>query len=97
MLDFYLLLDHQSKPQPSQLKQLDYIGGLDKNVFEQLVRKGIIDTRFDFYSDFRWNLEVVTQIDQKIQLLRNDTDVQKLANIIHPALEKQSGLIAYCD
>ena len=65
MLDFYIISDSEAKPKPDKIDQLDYAGGLESDVFDQLIRKKIIDSRFDFYSDFRWGNQLIRQIDSK--------------------------------
>jgi hypothetical protein len=98
MLDFYIIEDEKQKPQlPGQL--LKYAGGLDDKTFDNLQRKGIIDKRFDYYSDFRWGKELVEQLRQRIgkQKIEKDTDVQKLMCILNLAELHESGLIAYGD
>ena len=97
MLDFYLISDSEGKPKPDKLNILDYAGGLESDIFDRLVRKGIIDSRFDYYSDFRWGNQLIQQIDSKANDLNTDTDVKKLKEIIDKAVIKESGLIAFGD
>ena len=97
MLDFYLISDSEGKPKPEKLDSLDYAGGLESDIFDRLVRKGIIDSRFDYYSDFRWGNQLIQQIDSKANDLNTDTDVKKLKEIIDKAVIKESGLIAFGD
>lgn len=97
MLDFYLLSDSEGKPELDKLESLDYAGGLESDIFTRLVKKGIIDSRFDYYSDFRWGNQRIQQIDSKANDLSTDTDVKKLKEIIDKAVIKESGLIAFGD
>ena len=98
MLDFYLINDEQPKPDYPEQANLKYISGLNSKTFENLKDKGIIDYRFDYYSDFRWNIELVKQISRKAAKKReSDTDFEKLFEILNEALESKSGVIAYCD
>lgn len=97
MLDFYLLSDAESKPKPDELGNLDYAGGLESNIYNRLVRKGIIDSRFDYYSDFRWGNQLIKQIDSKANDFSGDSDVNKLKEIIDKAINKELGLIAIGD
>lgn len=98
MLDFYLINDEQKTPKHPKQINLRYICGLDSKTFENLKEKGIIDSRFDYYSDFRWRTKLVKEIN--IKALKNkgiDTDIKKLYLILEKALETKSGIIAYCD
>ena len=98
MLDFYLINDDQPKPNYPEQLSLEFVVGLDSKTFESLIKKGLIDSRFDYYSDFRWNLKVIEQINLNIVKAKNlDSDIDKLNLIINKALELKSGLIAYCD
>ncbi len=97
MLDFYIISDSEGKPKPDKLKNLDYSGGLESEVYERLVRKGIIDSRFDFYTDFRWNNQLVEQIETKTKEFHSDSDVKALKKIIDKAINTKSGLISFGD
>lgn len=98
MLDFYLIKDDQPKPNYPEQLSLEFVVGLDSKTFESLIKEGLIDSRFDFYSDFRWSLKVIEQINLNIVKAKNlDSDIDKLNLIINKALELKSGIIAYCD
>lgn len=98
MLDFYFISDDQSKPNNGP-SVLDFAGDLDDKTFSNLQKKGIIDNRFDYYSDFRWSELLLKQIRERIDLkqMQTDTDVVKLLRLIDAALNQKSGLIAYAD
>jgi hypothetical protein len=97
MLDFYYIADGQ--PKPEYADNLEFAGELDFNVFDRLVRKGIISDDFNYYSDFRWSETLLKQIRQTIEQkqVQADTDVKKLLEVIDPALAQQTGLLAYGD
>lgn len=96
MLDFYLIKEEQPKPDYPEQVDLDFVGGIDYKTYERLINKDIIDNRFDYYSDFRWNVQMINQImDKKGE--QQDPDFEKLNNILRKAIESNSGLIAYCD
>lgn len=98
MLDFYLIKDEQSKPNYPEHVGLEYVFGLDSRTFDNLVKKEIIDARFDYYSDFRWSKELVEQINSKVVKIKNSgSDIDKLNVILKKAMESKSGVIAYCD
>ena len=97
MLDFYILSDSQRKPKPDELREFKYAGGLEAGTFDRLIKKGIIDSRFDVYSDFRWGNKILRQIDIKTRDFRSDSDVKALKKIIDKALKTKNGLIAYGD
>jgi hypothetical protein len=99
MLDFYIIEDDKPKPRDPEQMSLTHAGGLDDKTFHNLQKKGIIDQRFDFYSDFRWGTQLVSQMQQTIQRknMGGDTDVQKLVLLLDLAGQKESGLIAYGD
>ena len=98
MLDFYFIPDDTSKPNDGP-PVLDFVGDLDPKTFSNLQKKGVIDDRFDYYSDFRWSETLVKQIRQIIESkqMHSDTDVKQLLELLDSAIAKQSGLIAYGD
>lgn len=97
MLDFYLISDEEEKPEVDKLDNLDYAGGLELNVFDRLVKKGVVDSRFDYYTDFRWENQLIQQIISKANRLSADTDVKKLKEIIDKVAIADVGLIAFGD
>jgi hypothetical protein len=99
MLDFYLLKDDQALPKHPEQLGLEFVGGLDDETFYNLQNKGIIDNRFDFYSDFRLGTELIKQIRETIlqKQLQADADVKMLTQLFDKAEKKQSGLIALGD
>ena len=98
MLDFYIIKDEQPKPNYPEQANLVFISGLDSGTFDNLISKGIIDSRFDYYSDFRWNSNLIEQINSKVSKIKNsDSDIDKLNLILKKALESKCGIIAYCD
>jgi hypothetical protein len=99
MLDFYIIKDDQSKPGYPEQAGLAFAGGLDDNTFDNLQNKGIIDSRFDYYSNFRLGTDLIKQIRQNIlqKQLQADDDVKMLIQLFDAADMHQSGLIAYGD
>lgn len=97
MLDFYIIPDSNRKPESNDLGELDYAGGLEFNVYERLIKKGVIDKRFGFYSDFRWRHTFINQIISEIKADESDSDILKLSTIVNAAKRKDCGLIAYGD
>jgi hypothetical protein len=97
MLDFYIISDSEVNPKPDKIDNLDYAGGLEYDIYERLVRKGIINSRFDFYSDFRWGNSLVKQIDSKAKEFSSDSDVTTLKKIVEKAMNAESGLITLGD
>lgn len=99
MIDFYLINDDQTKPNSPRQGGLRLAGGLDDEIFEHLKQKGVIESRFDPYSSFRWGTSVVKNINQTIiqRQLSTDNDVKNLLTILQLADENQCGLIAYGD
>lgn len=97
MLDFYIIPDSEETPKPDKVDKLDYAGGLELEIFYRLKKKGIIDSRFGFFSDFRWDNQLVKQIDSKGKVLSTDTDIKELKRIIDKAINSESGLIAIGD
>lgn len=95
MLDFYLLPD--DKPMPRKLDSLEYAGGLEYDVYDRLVSKRIIDSRFDYYSDFRWSNHIILQIYSRINEINLDSDLSKVKSILDKANAKGYGLIALAD
>ena len=99
MLDFYIIEDDEPKPNDPGRGSLIYAGGLDDMTFDNLQRKGIIDDKFDFYSNFRWGTSLIAQIRQTIQKknMESDSDVRALVVLLDLAERHESGLIAYGD
>ena len=97
MLDFYLLSDVETEPKIEELDNLDYAGGLEFDTYNRLVGKGIIDSSFDYYSDFRWGNQLIEQIASKANNFTGDSDVNKLIEIIKKAINREIGLIAFGD
>jgi hypothetical protein len=99
MLEFYLIKDDQSKPNNPRNNGLEFIGGLDENTFEDLQHREIIDRRFDYYSNFRWDTSVVRQLKETIKQKQTnlDNNIKQLLELLEKASNVQSGLIAYGD
>jgi len=98
MLDFYLIKNQQTKPEYPEQANLTHIAALDSPTFYSLVKKGHIDNRFDYYSDFRWDLELVKKIKSQLERAsESDTDCKKLKIILDKAIASSSGVIAYSD
>jgi hypothetical protein len=99
MLDFYTIKDDQPKPSYPEQVGLEFVGGLDDKTFDNLQSKGIIDTRFDYYSDFRLGTVLIKQIRQNIlqKRMQADLDVKKLIHLLDVADMEENGLIAYGD
>ena len=55
MLDFYTVKKDQPTPSYPEVAGLILIGGLDEKTFNNLQNKGLLERRFQYYSDFRWN------------------------------------------
>lgn len=94
MLDFYIIKDTEVRQTPNKLR---YAGGLEFGPFKRLANLGIIDSKFDYYSDFRWQSSYLHQIALKMEGLESNTDIAKLKSIIDKAINTQSGLIAFAD
>jgi len=99
MLQFYLIQNHQTKPDYPEQINLEFVGEISYEVFERLQRKKVIDDRYSYYEDFRWSFPIIKQLSERIdyQKLKNDTDVIKLLKLLNKVDDNNSGLIAYCD
>lgn len=99
MLDFYLLDDNFDVPEYPEEYKLEYVGGLDLKVYYNLQKKGIIDDEFSFFSDFRWDKQTIQTLLQRTKepKFERDTNVKLLVGILHKAIQKNSGLVTYCD
>lgn len=95
MLDFYTIQD--SATTPKTINQQKHAGGLTEEVFEQLMQLGVIDTRFDFYKDFRWNNDQVQKIKKVCDKIMPEANVEILIRILDLALMSNLGLIAISD
>lgn len=98
MLDFYFISDTQPF-KPDDNTTLEAAGGIELEVFERLQRKGIIDGRFDYFSDFRWSTVLVKQLIENAEAEKfiADTDVKQLLRILLPARHRGLGLVALSD
>lgn len=98
MLDFYFISDDAAK-QNNRTSEPDFAGALDDKTFKNLQNKGIIDARFDFYSDFHWPKVFLEKMRREIDIkqIHTDSDVVRLLQLIDPAVARECGLIAYCD
>ncbi len=52
MFDFYLITDEQRKPDYPEQVGLKFIAGINLKTYENLIKKGSINSRFDYYSGF---------------------------------------------
>ncbi|MBD0296596.1 MAG: hypothetical protein ICV84_15590 [Flavisolibacter sp.] len=103
MLDFYLVKDES--PSPKSSAGLELAGRLSEPAFEELQSQQVIESRFDYYTDFRWSSH---QVRQKVDaLMKRQSDPRKQPNqsdseailltILEKAVGNQSGLVAYAD
>ncbi len=106
MLDFYLIKDEVSRPGALELKALEYAGGLEVEVFEELQNRNIIDKQLSYWTDFRWSSQDVKQkfewlIQNNSNLRENRPEVESVETKLFAILEKavwvQYGLIAIAD
>lgn len=97
MLDFYLIEDKQLKPNSPEEGGLVYIGGLGYKIFHRLKKKGVIEDRYDYFSDFRWDKKTIEQLCDTCELSNLDTDIKQFLVILNNALELKCGVIAYGD
>ncbi|QCK15806.1 hypothetical protein [Mangrovivirga cuniculi] len=97
MLEFYKIADSENRNNQNHLKDSMFAGEIEHDVFNRLVKKGIIDKRFDYFTDFRWGSDVIKQIKNKLTNFENDSDIIILARIVNVIKEDDYGLIGYCD
>ncbi|MCE7995698.1 MAG: hypothetical protein HEP71_27210 [Roseivirga sp.] len=105
MLDFYKISDDIPKPDWPEKINLERVDGLAFDEFEDLKKKGLIEERFHYWMDFRWNYQSARKLHDLIlekypQLREHELkikSVNKLFNIIDSTVRDNSGLIAYCD
>jgi hypothetical protein len=99
MLDFYSIKDDQTKPSSPEQLDLKFVGGLEEEAFENLRNKKIIDSRFNYYTDFRWSATMVKQLHETIKKkqIQSDTDVHQLIKLLNIADNNKCGLVAYAD
>ncbi len=99
MLDFYLIHSDQPKPDWPEKANLVHAGSVEMRRFDNLHKKGLIEARFDYHTDFRWSNAYLKQMYDSLHSahLQNDTDVKAFALILEKALAAKSGLIAYAD
>ena len=98
MLDFYLINDGQPKAKSPQKMGLELAGSIDDDAFEELQSLGIIESRFDYYSTFRWDTCIIKQIQEKLERIdKNNSSLEQLKKLLEKASKMQSGVIAYGD
>lgn len=98
MLDFYLIDTWVPKPNCPEKIGLEYVLGLDHKALKSLIEMNIIDSRFNYHSDFRWSLELVKQVKLKAEKYGSyNKDIGKLKIALDRAIEAEMGLIAFCD
>jgi hypothetical protein len=95
MLDFYLIDDSVSKPLYREKIGLEFVGGINEKDFELYQSLGLIDKRYDYYSDFRLNSSTVKTMYKDLR--EKKLESINLAVMLCKAIDKNSGLIAYCD
>ncbi|WP_324678808.1 hypothetical protein [Hymenobacter sp. GOD-10R] len=99
MLDFFLIDD--SQPRPNRNFNLEYIGGIEDELFYELRKEGIIEPWFDYYSDFRWGSEIIARILLKLQQRPKSAALQKeekeFAAILQKAVDAKAGVLAFGD
>ncbi|GGF07282.1 hypothetical protein [Hymenobacter cavernae] len=100
MLDFYLIADDQSEPNNREFN-LEYIGGIRADLFYRLQTEGVIESWFDYYSDFRWESEIVARIFLKLQQRPKSAALQKeekeFSTVLQKAIDAKSGVLAFGD
>lgn len=98
MLDFYLISDSEPTPKPDKLGELEYLGGLNENVYSRLIKKGMIDKRYDYDSDFRWTSKDVKLIVRRFKnISSHDSDIIPLKKLTEKAINTNYGIITLCD
>lgn len=99
MLDLYFINDEQYKPKNLIKSGLEFAGSLEFEIFENLQNKGIIETRFDYYTDFRWGSTFIKQklLTLKEKDYKSDTEIKQLFDLLQKASIRNNGLIAYAD
>ncbi len=95
MLDFYVIEEHQTTPKSP--KGLAFVKGLESDIVGRLKQKNIIPNQYDYYSDFRWSLEIIERLILKLDENTTDTDQLILYDLLFKATSQKMGLIAFCD
>lgn len=94
MLDFYLIKNTVSKPIHGT-SELDYLGWIDYDEFEQLQDEKIIEEHLDYYKDFRWTSEQVASKTTRLEALK--AKGYRIVEILNKARHQNCGVIAYSD
>jgi len=98
MLDFYLISDNEPTPKPDKVDGLEYLGGLEEGIYIRLIKKGIIDKKYDYYSDFRWTSKDVKLITENLKNKSNsDSDINTFKTITEKVIKSKFGIITLCD
>ena len=106
MLSFYLLADEVPKPRPTQVAELLPAGQLSEESFTQLQQARLLESRLNYYTDFRWSSAAV-QVKLQLLLQRfpqlrptatpTATPEQQLLLILLNASAQSFGIIALAD
>jgi hypothetical protein len=99
MLDFYFISYEQEKPSSKELKNFELAGSVSEEDFEYFKSIKIIESRFDYYKDFRWNSVFISQKTKKLigEKLVLDNRINQFLKILNTALDKKKGLLAFSD
>ena len=105
MIDFYKIPDNTPKPDWPEKIGLVKIDGLEIDDFEDLKSRKLVPTRFDYWTDFRWDskstLDIYNLVLRLYPKLNKSNISIKSVNIFHnillEAVKDSSGLIAYSD
>jgi len=79
--------------------ELELAGELDYKTFENLQKTGVIESNYDYYTDFRWDTVNIKQMCDKIKHNQRlyHLDIEKLLVILNRARSLNMGLLAYAD
>lgn len=99
MLHFYYIDDNIKSPNYPEEINLKFAFELDYKSFIDLQNHEIVNSKFNYFTDFRWNTKTVTQLLQAIENKQNNfnKNIEKFQTNLHQTLELKTGLIAYCD
>lgn len=106
MLDFYLIKDQDSVNSVSTDADSELVGTLSEEAFKTLQSQGIIESKYDYWANFRWPCDEVKfmfeMLLEKYPLLRNanetvDSQALELFTLLNKAVWKNYGLAAFSD
>jgi hypothetical protein len=96
MLRFYFIAPNA--PKARNAEGLEEAAAFSMIAYEVLLKLDLIEKRYNFFMDFRWNTSYVARKVRFIDFFLEDSshpETQRFIEMIHQATKKEMELIAY--